>query len=694
MYNSIKIALRSLSIIICIFLCNESISNCDFPDIYIDHHAYPVRTTVDGGPSSWYNPMISGQYDGCGLGIPDRHNFTLRAGDTHSVFVFEYYAVIGTSWRTCQNYAVYGPDSPITKRYKTICDQNGGKAPGICLIYEDKIISWAFSDCVNDMSFSQKLDNIDQQYPKYLPDIDHCVGLAGDFASGGCFPFPLPPSPPPFCTGSIPTPSQTPVYTAICNADSTNASVCAQPLLPATETSTYLKPCGRVTFGNNIAVNTATSGINARLLPLCAIAKNNEFCITIAAKDSGAINPEIPQNILAQQGYVEAIYTENIGGANGLSKLTYWNDDTQNPLKFYGYNLAEFQDICYDFNADTPEIAHLTDNYGTERVFKTCKSAEDPQSSYCIEEALSNTSSNTCSEENHPFCFSRPNFDKPTVTLCDDNNKINSPGNYCLQTIFNGTTYKFTKNKKSQGIFSVMETNNNYNAPSTGNLCSPYYDQNIATYTKTGNKTGCNGLYYKGAAYQSGANKLCLMGYESTKQEDVVCNKPGTDKAQSGSTGSKAPKLSSKLLIDRAVPDLKSLSPLKAGDCCNPSARISTKSNTCSPAPGSSFRARNPIEEGLCVDIMLFDFEDCNSLQATTDPKAPNPVTESEASTLRNQCATYQNLCKQTDSKNTSYVNADACNKNYIDCSAGVAPGISIQGVPASNTCQFYKLPK
>lgn len=695
MHNFIKFTLRSFSVLyICMFLYNESRS-CSFPQIYVHHHAYPVKTEVDSGPSTWYNPIISGQYDGCGLGISDRHNFTLKAGDTHSVMIWKYYAVVGTSSRTCDNYAIYGKDSPLTKRYETICKEGGGKAPGICLVYEDKIISWAFSDCVNTMSFSTKLNNIDQQYPKDLPDIDQCIGIAGAFASGGCFPFPLPPSPPPFCTDAIPTPPQTPVYTAICNADYSNADVCAQPLSPALDTSTYFKPCARVTFSNNIPVNTATSGINARLLPICTSSNSDKFCITIASKDANAINENIPENIMkGQQGYVEAIYTENIGGVNGVTSQTYWNTNTQNPLKFYGYNLAEFQDLCYDFNADTAEQAHLTDNYGNERIFKTCKSADDPESSYCIEEALSNTASTTCSDENHPFCFSRPNFDKPTVTFCDDNNKTNSSTDYCLQTIFNGTTYKFTKDNRSQGLFSVMETNNNYNTPSASNLCVPYYDQNVSMYNKTGNSTGCTyfgGLFYKGATYQSGANKLCLLGYESTKQEDMVCNKLGTDQAQSGTTDADAPKLASKLITDRAVPDLKSISPLTDGDCCNPSAEISTKSNTCAPAPGNPFRARNPIEEGLCVDIMLFDFQDCNSFQATTDPNAKNPVTESEASESRNQCSTYQTFCKQTDAKNTSYVNADTCNKNYIDCSAGLAPGIGVQGVTSSNICKFYK---
>jgi len=667
--------------------------SCSFPQIYIHHNAYPIKTDVDGGPNTWYNPIISGQYDGCGLGISDRRNFTLKAGDTHSVMIWKYYAVIGTSSTTCDNYAIYGQDSPITKRYQTICKENGGKAPGICLVYEDKMISWAFSDCVNNMSFSTKLDNIDQQYPKHLQDIDDCTGIVAAIASGGCFPFPLPPSPPPFCTDSIPTPLQTPVFTAICNEDDTNADICAESLSPTTDTSTHFKPCARVTFSNNIEVNTATLGINARLLPLCTSSNSNQFCITIASKDANAIAPNIAQNI-TQQKYVEAIYTENIGGVNGFSNLTYWNTNTQNPLKFYGYNLAEFQDLCYDFNADTSEIAHLTDNYGTERIFKTCKSAEDPESSYCIEEALSNTASNTCSDENHPFCFSRPNFDKPTVTLCDDNNKINSPNNYCLQTIFNGTTYKFTKDKKSQGLFSVMETNNNYNTPSAGDLCVPYYDQSISMYKNNVNSAGCSyfgGLYYKGATYISGANKLCLMGYESTKQEDIVCNKPGTNQSQSGTTNSKAPKLASKLILDRAVPDLKSISPLKDTECCNPSAEISSKTNKCDASPGSPFRARNPIEEGLCVDIMLFDFQDCNSFQATTDPNAKNPVTESDASALRNQCTTYQNLCTQTDSKNTSYINADTCNKNYIDCNAGLVPSIGVQGVTTSNICKFYK---
>ncbi|MCH9753609.1 MAG: hypothetical protein K0T99_01755 [Alphaproteobacteria bacterium] len=671
-----------------ILLCTESIA-CSFPDIYIHHHGYPLDTDIDGGPNTWFNPMIKGQYDGCGLGISDRSNFSVRGGDTHSTHVFKYYAIIGNSKHTCDNYNVYGDDHPITKRYQDICNHSASrKAPGICLIYESQALTWAFSDCVTKLSRKQKYVNMDQEYPAMdaLMDLDHCIshsltGGIADYPQKGtkaCFPFPLPPSPPPFCSNQISSAPQTPLFLPVCNEKYTNADLCGEPV--NTGYSTYSKPCARVTFEKHISMPSSIN-YTTRLLPLCSEKPNDPGCITISQNDANSISSHALASI-DDTGYLEAIYTKTV---QSTKTQTRWTSAPQvTPLQFYGYNLAEFQDLCFDFskqNGSSQSI--ITDNYGSSRIFRTCTS-EDDSGSYCIEEQIGNTSGNTCSSSS-PYCFSRPNMDKPQVTFCDSNNAINNLNNYCMSVTTNGKNFIFNKNQKAQSSFRSMETNNNYDAPtsSDGTMCIPYYDKNNNKYTKTGN-TPCQyygGLHYSGSTYKSGANKFCLVGYESSDPTHIVCTNEALDPT--------APV--SKKISNRAIPPKSDGFPLDSGKCCNSSSQDNT--NPCQLAPGKQIRPKNPLEEGICVDIMPFEFENCNDFQASGDEGDKNAVSEQEAADMRNQCTTYQSFCSKINGSNNGYINADTCNKNYIDCLSETAPSSSVSGVSSANICRFHKMP-
>lgn len=641
--------------------------SCHFPQVYIHHDASSVPTDIDGGPSTWFRPMIKGAYLGCGLGISDNHHFTLSAGNTHSVGAFKYYAVVGVSGSVCANRHVYGDDSPISKRYDSICNHPSNtysKAPGICLVYENRIISWAFSDCVNRHRFRDVLTNIDKSYPNFssIPDIDHCVGFGGHLIK--CFPFPLPPSPPPFCEGQLPSISQTPQVLPICTNGDSNTDICGDPT--STPHSTHNKPCARVTFDNPIQKNgNATS----RFVSACRQDMSAPNCITPTTPDLATVDKTVQA---AVQNYTEfeAIYEQVVGQdsvGNQVIKKTRWNPHIdRSKISYFGYNLSEYQDLCYDYSNNQSQQVHMNDIYGSPRIFRTCKNPDDPSSSYCIEETSGGASSENCQSE-HRYCFGRPNIDKPTVHFCDSN--PNTPGEYCMKVISGGQTYTFNKSQKTQGEFRSIETNNNYDtiSESSSNICKPYYDDRNSAYIGTG-KSGCQyygGLYYSSNNYKSGANKFCLVGYESSEPREMVCSSAGTSNVSS-----------------RSTPPSSTPSPLE-DQCCDPSSTDDPPMPYgCTRSPNSPLRSKNPIELGLCVDIMPYTFEDCSKLEA-----AAGENQEAATQALIGRCRAYQSSCSQINSTNNGYVNADSCNKSFIDCSAGRSPSNGNE-----ETCQFYKL--
>lgn len=658
-------------------------SGCTFPKIFIKHNGTHIPTDIDGGPNTWFNPMIGGQYDGCGLGIPDTSNFNVRAGHTHSTHGFKYYAVIGNSSHTCANRGVYGNNHPITTRYNDICHNSGGVAPGICLVYQSQFFSSDFLGCMTQMNRQSKLLNISKEYPttNSLMDLDACMGsyAAGlaDYKTGtkACFPYPLPPSPPPFCPNQLTTSTQTPLFLPICNRDdSTNTEICGEPI--TTSYSTHSKPCARVTFENHIRENTSMS-YSSRLLPLCS-KENTPNCVNVPQNEIKKININAMAAI-NNTGYLEAIYTKT---SNNIQTQTRWTTAPQtSPLQFYGYNLAEFQDLCFDFTKQNGSSqSTITDNYGSTKTFRTCTSASNA-GSFCIEEQTGGANGNECVTTS-PYCFSRPNIDKPSVTFCQSNNMINTPNNYCMQVASSGQTFTFNKNQKTQGSFRGIETNNNYDTPTTSGTCTAYYDENNNQYIKNGSSP-CQyygGLYYNGSNYVSGANKFCLVGYSSDKNTDMVCNNATLNLDNTPSTK----------ISDRFIPPNTTASPLGSGDCCKSSSQDT--SNPCQPGDNKQLRVKNPIEEGICVDIMPFELQTCTQFQASSNQNSQGAVTTQAAAQIRNQCSAYQSFCTQRNSANNGYVNADICNKNYIDCLSGSIPGTSVSGVSSSNICSFYRL--
>jgi|GEM_PF-2396818 len=732
MLTNKNLLITKFAVILFYILITFSSFACHFPSIYINHYAFPVKTSVDGGSSTWFNPLISGQYDGCYLGISDVHNFTLAAGQEHGVELFQYYAAVGVSNQTCQNYDIYGSASPLTNRYKTLCqasqatncpnannpccqspypdscDPRAGSAPGICIVYEDILISWAFSNCVNNMTFSNKLNCMDQPNPSscpaaaVIPNIDSCASNASA-GIAGCFPYPLPPSPPPFCD-QIPITPQTAVYLPICSADSSNSGVCGTSIIGL---STYMDSCARVTFNNYIEYNQGASTQNS-LMPICTNGNTWPSCVEIAnppltpsniTPPYAQIDPTAYANIISA-GHVETIYTATLGSG---TTQTRWDSSTQQtPLIFYGYNLAPFQDLCYNFRTNQNSSVSMTDNYGASRSFRTCLPppctgtgpapnyqqlpigcTSETNSTYCIEETTGTTpSSQTCGP--NPYCFNRPSMEVPKVELCSGSRAINTPTSYCLQLISDLGDYTFTSSNLSQSIFTAVQTDNNYSLPNgTSSLCMPYYDPSNNPYGTNGGNTGnCQyyaGLYYdSNSTYQSGATKFCLNGYQPTDQQDIVCN------SSSNST--------SMQISDRSVPAANQPSPLAGDQCCNPLVNTGQINNPCpqstvtppTSTANTPFRSKNPIELGLCVDIMPFTLQTCNFQPSKT-------LTQAQATQLNNDCNTYTTFCTTPNSMNTGYTNSDICNKNFIDCS--INPKISPPNQPSgiiSNVCQFY----
>ncbi len=684
---------RLISIfIICLGVTAKSWS-CHFAQIYIHHDASPVATDIDGGPSTWFSPRIHGEYLGCGLGISDNHPFELRAGDTHSVGAFKYYAVVGLSNKVCQNTAAYGTSSPIYHRYQEICNNSNNtyhKAPGICLVYENRMISWAFSDCISKHKFSNVLTGIDQSYPDFsaIPDIDHCVGFGGHLIN--CFPFPLPPSPPPFCAGELPSVPQTPLVTPICNSNASNADICGAPI--STSYSTHDMPCARVAFENPVGISSPPPNVTDRLISKCGPGVSSP-CVNLgSALSNTALSDLVPAAQTAIRGYneFEAIYTQTLTSTGTpVTKKTRWNPHVPgNTMSFFGYNMSEYQDLCYNYSNNQPQHVTMTDNYGSTRNFRTCKDPNDPTSSYCVEEA--SASANQECQSPHRYCFTRPNIAKPTVEFCNSN--PNTKDQYCMKVVAGGQTYTFNSRQRVQGSFRAMETNNNYNivsaaadsttagsgssAPTITNICQPYYNKDNTTHSVSGNSP-CQyygGLNYSSNNYVSGANKFCLTGYESNAPRDMVCSSSA----------------SSANISTRTTPPPSTVSPLANQECCDPSgASHQAMPFGCTRNEDAPLRGKNPLELGLCVDIMLYDFADCSSLTASSggsqNGQSAQSAEQAATQALIGRCRAYQSSCSQVNSANNGYVNADSCNQNYIDCMAGRTPSNG-----NAEICKFY----
>lgn len=728
--SKLKAILRFLLILI-----GVKASACSFPSIYIHHYAFPVTTDADGGPSTWFNPLITGQYDGCYLGISDVHTFTMEVGQTHSVELYNYYAVLASTASVCDNYNVYGPNSPVTARYDLMCkeyNQNisqNSPPPAICIVYENIIFSALFSNCINNMSFSDKLNCMDSPTTCTLPNIDTCSSdLNGGIA--GCYPYPLPPSPPPFCD-SVTLPPQTANFIPICDQGNTIAQVCGQPNpTNGGAYSTYNEPCARVTFNNFAQVNVSSdSNPQSSLIPTCA-RSNQGLCVdntnnppsTPSLKTQSSVL-EIDPNAFAlfgNTGYVEAIYTDS------NNNQTRWYT-ASNPLQFYGYNFAPFQDICFNMSSNTPELTQgFYDNYGNSRTFRTCLPplcttpatsttpglpqgcVSPPINSFCVEEITGESPTDySCNMQNNQFCFNIPQPQPPQVSFCSNNlsnnQMINNQTNYCLQAVFEGNTYTFTPSTPSFSKLTAVETDNNFDMP-TNNTCSspcypsscsyngnssvcyPYYTTGDNPYPGTTQNSGpyYAGLVYSGQTYQTGATKYCVNGYTSSSQQSVVCNVSSDPNAAGGSA--------SQQINYRGQPTANTPAPLnQPGECCDPTSSLE---NGCGTYGGtqqhpSIFRTMNPLELGLCVDVMPYQFiQSCQFSSSKT-------LTPQQATQLTNDCNAYVNLCTQTNSTSTFagniYVNADMCNQNYIDCSNKITPTKQPTSIQ-SNVCQFYQL--
>ena len=849
--------IKALAIFWCFALYSQSWSCIG---VYTHHNVYPIATDLDGGgPNTWFNPMITGEIDGCALffNAPSTTYFTLTAGQSSSHSIDNFYGVVGNSITTRQNYDAYNQvnptgTSPMTQHYKTLCQSSAqqkncqdyslpggdccsyvsqcnpiyGSAPGICMIYTNDIISVFSSNCANQMSQDSKLSAIDTTGLPALPNLDSCVGTdysSAQWAGKGCFPYPMPPSPPPFCD-QVPVAPQAPAYLPVCtsdcssNATECNVNVCGEPnpsSQPPTNYSTYLSPCARVTFNNyycsssntNISTTPSSTPCSPPTTPPQMINGRLLQCPDTSTSCQG----------LNAGNYVEAIYTETVNSTTTpqITELTRFDSQAQSKtLPYYGYNNAQFQDICYNFSPTPSQTASntatITDTSSNSRQFRTClnnppscdgtnsppctcvgctnstsnpatcpsgcvppvcidstntnPSGCTPATSYCIEEITNiSASGDTCVTTN-PYCFPRPSLPKPTVTFCPSTggcpggetggyclnaSTYGSQGSYCLQaSLLDGstpTTYTFWNTDtslRSQDIYTVVETDNNYSLPTSDNLqlSNYYYDLNNTTYPGTYHGTSQNiaGLYYNNInsypllyqAYNTGATKFCLTGYSTTSSQDIVCgnsdpnitpcssttqttpcicttaNAPaGCFCSSSITTNCVTPPASSQIQY-RTLPAVPEISisetapalptnattpnplTLSSEECCNPYGTSPGTTSTCAspPVTPALFRVKNPIEEGLCVDIMPFTFVNCSNLTNTTaDP------------TLITDCQNYVSYCHTLTSDYNGYVNLDICTKNFIYCMSttpATSPPYQPTGInKASNVCQFYNNP-
>lgn len=689
--------------------CSES---CNFPKVFVHHCASPVATSEAGGSSTFFRPLIKAEYRGCGTGISNNHSHTLAPGEMHSMVGFTYTAFLQYNTDVCDYIngndlsdeypADQYYDTQTINTYKNLCQQSAGQSYGIC-VYRS---SWYdFGVSVSDASLINTTKIWGGASNSSLPS-----GISWNKVR--CFPIPISPLPPPFCDIPVISPQIAEIFPLCTNSSSPyvnyNASpnsICVQP--SATQSpnanmfSSYAKSCVRVALSESC------------VRALSDIQQSNELnsnCNTAGESISFCGSNEMLYTAPWKSVSGGGIYIRSIKGA--------FNGTTIIQPTPYSVNLGPYVDLCYDYSTLSGDAYSLQDTCTKDiRTFQvirscennglTCNSADNPiheDTEICVKET-------TKGKTTYTGCVSRPRPAEPVVTFCDGT--INTASANCMKITNGSITYQLTNSKAATAAsdmyqYSLAYTDACYNLPSDCNgLCA----DNALT---AGHSTSCNScpqsgvsckvshnnkLYYapgtlsKGLcnpipSYKGGATKLCLNGYTpisppSCKIASTPCDVDIPDYAC-------ADFISFFGISDTADTRICSRK--------NPTSNVSGKLSFGCPFNSldqnnstQGYRSMNPIELGLCIDILLFDFV---ATPANADKELPKPTLSSNFNNylskssittssinVSNLFTHYKNYCS-VSSDNQIYDNAASCNSDYIACLA--TPEIY-------NTCVFFK---
>ena len=556
----------------------------------------------------------------------------------------------------------------------------------------------------------------------------------------GCVPIPVAPMPPPYGVPKGSLYVQAPKVNQICDLshyvngdfspptvikDTSEQHVCVPPKTKKSSSSysTFDKACLRVSYDNIIKTCSgpasgtpdfvsSTKGINPAVPVTVANQgprQNNEFPALYASGDMASCPPTCSDASgceIAPSDTSKFIPRANIldGGSSA-------------PAQFAGYNLAAFADICYDFTKAengqdiTTNQVKLTDIYSNERTLKVIPGCKDPaingdkecgdqksiyynETKICLYEPPVSGSGLGA----YFGCVNRPSMAQPEISFCDQENtysstciKITPPGQASC-TI----TYNYNKQTKSYDHtntcrtgesmpISAILTDNCLNYPyhAMPNLFQSYKKRTDSCAPCTNNSSpqpnkNSIGLYYKTDpkniaeyVYQRGASRMCVSVLSpplAPSRSPVTCAKDCNDICipvpanQQGSSNQQNPGLCS-----RSNPLPSVLSPLpKSTFCQNPTSSERT-------------RGRYPIEDGLCADVLLFDFADCSTIKNTQYKNACNAFATKckthcigGANSLHKQCVSgTANACNDLVSNCLLPNLSDNCSTLKTQCSQG-----------------------
>ena len=594
---------------------------------------------------------------------------------------------------------------------------------------------------------------------------------------GSCYPVPVAPLPPPYGVTSKPLFEQSPIVQKVCTDNPEHFSspppeqkLCVAPLAaPAlSKNSSFDRTCVRITFNNATRIYNPSPP------------SNPDFY-----NDGTGTYPALYTN-QPLTGACSSKSSCYFSANDTTSLVTHFNGDPK--LAFVGYNKANVYEMCYGFAPNSvgssSENLTIEDIYGNTKTVTLIRGCKQPHSSRSCSDTGNQTyltETQVCVQDVNTQdiygCVDRPGA-KLSISMC--NNKANTATNGCmnlnvLDPVTNQTKFscsvnyssptsttpptitnscpKFALNSHSTQeteIAPVEFTDKCYNIPfnrtvrgqGTFGVFAEYRPDTVGCDAATKPSFNCNtglvspipktaGVYYtREGKYQYGASKLCLnsrllspLAHDMSlptciKNCNSVCIPSLSFQPSDGTVQNPA-------ICMRTTPSPSVQSPLTSTQTCapNPKSLIS---------PTVSSRKKYPIEDGLCVDTMLFDFQDCKKIKKTafktqcknftaccsttcddlllkckqnkSSPKCYNNQTGNACTDLgslcvrsnkNTNCSTYLNDCT-TSCNCTNFVNycmkqnafayMDQCTNTYSNCLNNKLPSTG-----ADNNCYYIQ---
>lgn len=530
----------------------------------------------------------------------------------------------------------------------------------------------------------------------------------------GCSPTVVAPFPPSYGIPTGPIYQISPTVQPICQDNNpptftigtSRSSICLPPkditAPPQNDNATYSSfntACMRVTFPNPVRASqgstfpnpTGSGPVNFYTMPISE---------GITPAPSSAI---VTGGVYGVGANVQALYTwpsSNISTCDG--QCTFTSEDfplltsyaqiydsnagTLTSPIFEGYNLADFTDLCYNFATSTGDSKTIIDIYNNTRSFSVVRSCD--VAGTCDTNGFNPLYQETqiCLKDNESGnyynCVDRPSMTPPTVSFCQNqqntlsnicmNVNIKDTGETCQITYTNGNiTNNCTNSNIPLSAFLTDRCANNGN-PSLVSFFAPYTSKSTTCNCVSSQNCPTNsaGLCYNNGNYQYGASKFCLMNFDvpmTQPQSYLPCNENCNAVCINSSIAANNLGLCSRI---NPPPSISTLTPdqycLVTQNTCSGDNCVSTQQNTGSISAAA--RAKLPIENDLCTDVLLFDLVDCITI---TNPQ------------YNAACTAFVSLC--TTQLGNHYVNLDTCNNTYNSCLSNPGPQTP------SNNCYYIK---